>query len=85
MKESFRDRMRRKIRETRIRICKHIIRKAVRRLDVLQDFAFLAYSWGFDDEIDYHVTKERSTMDFHQFGTYVEYYDRKSARAGIGT
>ena len=45
MKESFRDRMKRKIREARIRICKQIIRKAVRRLDVLQDFAFLAYSW----------------------------------------
>jgi hypothetical protein len=31
------------------------------------------------------VTKERSTMDFHQFGTHVGYYDSKSARAGIGT
>lgn len=85
MKESFRDRMKRKIRETRIRICKQIIRKAVRRLDVLQGFAFLAYSWGFDEEIDYHVTKERSTKEFHQFGTHVEYYDSKTARAGTGT
>jgi len=85
MKESFRSRMKRKIRETRIRICKQIIRKAVRRLDVLQDFAFMAYSWGFDEEIDYHVTKERSTKEFHQFGTHVEYYDSKIERAGIGT
>ena len=85
MKESFRSRMKRKIRETRIMICKKIIRKAVRRLDVLQDFAFLAYSWGFDEEIDYHVSKERSTMEFHQFGTYVEYYDSNVARAGTGT
>ena len=85
MKESFRSRMKRKIRETRIRICKQIIRKAVRRLDVLQGFAFLAYSWGFDEEIDYHVTKERSTKEFHQFGTHVEYYDDKIARAGTGT
>ena len=84
MKESFRSRMKRKIRETRIRICKQIIRKAVRRLDVLQDFAFLAYSWGFDEEIDYHVTKERSTMEFHQYGTAVEYYDDKIVRAGTG-
>ena len=85
MKESFLSRMERKTRETRIRICKHIIRKAVRRLDVLQDFAFLAYSWGFDEEIDYHVTKERSTKEFHQFGTHVEYYDSKIAWAGTGT
>ena len=75
MKESFRDMLKRKIREKRIRICKQIIRKAVRRLDVLQDFAFLAYSWGFDEEIDYHVIKERSTKEFHQYGTQVEYYD----------
>lgn len=84
MKESFRSRMKRKIRETRIRICKHIIRRAVRRLDALQDFSFLAYSWAYDDEIDYHVTKERSTMKFHQFGTHVEWYDKKHVRAGIG-
>lgn len=85
MKESFRSRMKRKIREARIRICKQIIRKAVRRLDVLQDFAFLAYSWGFDEEIDYHVTKERSTKEFHQFGTVVKYYDSRAERAGLGT
>lgn len=75
MKESFRNRMKRKIREARIRICKQIIRKAVRRLDVLQEFAFLAYSWGYDEEIDYHVIKERSTNEFHQYGTMVTYYD----------
>ena len=75
MKESFRSRMKRKIRETRIRICKQIIRKAVRRLDVLQGFAFLAYSWWYDEEIDYHVIKERSTNEFHQFGARVTYND----------
>ena len=85
MKESFRDMLKRKIRETRIRICKKIIRKAVRRLDVLQDFAFLAYCWGYNEEIDYHVIKERSTKEFHQFGTHVECYDSKIERAGIGT
>ena len=52
---------------------------------MLQDFAFLAYSWGFDEEIDYHVIKERSTMEFHQYGTAVEYYDDKIVRAGTGT
>ena len=76
MKESFLDRLKRKIRGTRIRICKQIIRKAVRRLDVLQDFAFLAYSWGYDEEIDYHVIKERSTKEFHQYGTRVDYCDK---------
>ena len=84
MKESFRSRMKRKIREARIRICKQIIRKAVRRLDVLQDFAFLVYSWGFDEETDYHVIKERSTNEFHQYGTAVKYYDEKNVRAGMG-
>ena len=76
MKESFRDRMKRKIRETRIRMCKHIIRKAVRQLDALHGFSFLAYSWGFNEEIDYHVIKERSTKEFHQYGTRVDYYDK---------
>ena len=76
MKESFRDRMKRKIRETRIRICEWIIRKSVRRLDVLQWEGFMAYSWGYDEEIDYNVIKERSTKEFHQYGTRVEYYDK---------
>lgn len=84
MKESFTDRIRRKIRDFRIRICHYVIKKAVRRLDVLRDFAFLAYSWGFDEETDYHVIKERSTKEFHKFGTTVEYYDEKKVRAGIG-
>ena len=81
MKESFRSRMKRKIRETRIRICKQIIRKAVRQLDVLQYGAFLVYSWGFDNETDYHVIKERSTMEFHQYGTTVTYYDQEEKHA----
>ena len=85
MKESFMDRIRRKIRDRRIRICHFIIKKAVRRLDVLRDFAFLEYSWGFDEEIDYHVIKERSMKEFHQFGTHVEYYDSKIAQDGTGT
>ena len=34
-------------------------------------------TWGYDDEIDYHVTKERSTNEFHQFGTKVTYYGQK--------
>ena len=85
MKESFRDRMKRKIRWMRIRVCHWIIKKAVRRLDVLQEFAFLAYSWGYDEEIDYHVIKERSTKEFHQFGTAVKYYDSEIVKAGMGT
>ena len=84
MKESFRSRMQRKIQETRKQVCKWVIRKAVRRLDVLQWEGFLAYTWGYDEEVDYHVIKERSTKDFHQFGTAVEYYD-KIAKEGMGT
>lgn len=80
MKESFRDRMRRKIREKRIRVCHRIIKKAVRRLDVLRDFAFLEYSWGYDEEINYHVIKERSTKEFHQYGTMVEYYNQEEGQ-----
>lgn len=79
------DSMRLKIREARIRVCKRIIKKAVRRLDALHDFSFVAYSWAYDDEIDYHVIKERSTLKYHQFGTHVERYDEKNVRAGMGS
>ena len=74
MKESLRSKLIRLIREKHIKAVKWIIRKCVRKLDVLQYEAFLAYSWGYNDEIDYHVTKERSTNEFHQFGTKVTYY-----------
>ena len=77
MKESLKSKLLRIIREKRIKAVKWIIRKCVRKLDVLQYEAFLAYSWGYDDEIDYHVTKERSTNEFHQFGTMVEYYGQE--------
>ena len=77
MKESLEEKLLRKIREKRIKAVKWIIRKCVRKLDVLQYEAFLAYSWGYDDEIDYHVTKERSTNEFHQFGTKVTYYKQE--------
>lgn len=80
MKESFHSRLKRKIISLRIRICKWIIRKSVRHLDILQDFAFLAYSWGFDEETDYNVIKERSTKDFHQYGTQVTYYNNESCK-----
>lgn len=84
MKELFTDRIRRKLRDFRIRICHYVIKKAVRRLDVLRGFAFLEYCWAYDDEIDYHVIKERSTPKYHQFGTQVERYDEKIVRAGMG-
>ena len=77
MKESLKSKLIRLIREKRIKAVKWIIRKCVRKLDVLQYEAFLAYSWGYDDEIDYHVTKERSTNEFHQFGTKVTYYEQE--------
>lgn len=77
MKESLKTKLFRTIREKHIKAVKWIIRKSVRKLDVLQYEAFLAYSWGYDEEIDYHVMKERSTKDFHQFGTEVTYYNKK--------
>lgn len=77
MKESLKSKLIRSIREKRIKAVKRIIRKYVRKLDVLQYEAFLAYSWGYDDEIDYHVIKERSTNKFHQFGTKVTYYGQE--------
>ena len=77
MKESLKSRLIRLIREKRIKAVKWIIRECVRKLDVLQYEALLAYSWGYDDEIDYHVTKERSTNEFHQFGTKVTYYGQE--------
>lgn len=77
MKESLKSKLIRLIREKRINIVKWIIRKYVRKLDVLQYEAFLAYSWSYDDEIDYYVTKERSTNEFHQFGTKVTYYKQR--------
>lgn len=76
MKESLKSELIRLIREKRIKAIKWIIRKCVRKLDVLQYEAFLAYSWGYNDEIDYHVIKERSTNEFHQFGTKLTYYGR---------
>lgn len=74
MKEPLSCKLIRIIRKTRMRIAKWIIRKAVRKLDEWQYESFLAYSWGFDEETDYHVIKERSTKEFHQYGTRVEYF-----------
>ena len=77
MRKPLKSRLIRLIREKRIKAVKWIIRECVRKLDVLQYEALLAYSWGYDDEIDYHVTKERSTNEFHQFGTKVTYYGQE--------
>lgn len=77
MKESLKSKLIRLIREKRIKAVKWIIRKCVRKLDVLRDEVFLAYSWGYDDEIEYYVIKERCTNEFHQFGTKVTYYEQE--------
>ena len=84
MGETLKTKLHRIIREKRILIVKWIIRKAVRKLDVLQYEAFLAYTWGFDEEIDYNVIKERSTKDFHQYGTKVTYYNEQKMIMDIG-
>lgn len=77
MKESLKSKLIRLIREKHIKTVKWIIRKCVRKLDVLQYEALLAYSWRYDNEIYYHVIKERSTNEFHQFGTKVTYYGQE--------
>ncbi len=75
MNESLKSKMLRAIRENRIRTVKWVIRKCVRKLDTLQYEGFLAYSWGYNNETDYHIIKERSTRKFHQYGANVVYYD----------
>ena len=76
MREPLSCKLIRIVRKTRIRIAKWIIRKAVRKLDEWQYESFLAYSWGFDDTTDYHIIKEVSTNEYHQYGTRVEYFDK---------
>ena len=76
MKEPLSCKLIRIIRKTRIRIAKWIIRKAVRKLDEWQYESFLAYSWSFDDTTDYHILKEVSTNEYHQYGTRVEFFNK---------
>ena len=75
MKERLIDKIKRKIGERRIKILHWIIRKAVRRLDIVHGFAFMAYSWGVDEVTDYHVIAERSYPDMHIYGTKWERYE----------
>ncbi len=82
MPESIKSKLLRVIREKRIQFVKWIIRKSVRKLDVLEYEGFLAYTWGYDEEIDYNVIKERSTHEFHQYGTRIEYYDPERRWSG---
>ena len=76
MKEPLKVKLLRIIKERRIKIVKWIIRKAVRELDVLQYEGFLAYSWKYNEEIDYNILKERNTEVFHQYGTRVTFYNK---------
>lgn len=75
MKVRLIDRLKRKFDERRIRLLYWVIRKAVRRMDVVQGFSFMAYSWGVDDVTDYHVLAERSLPDVHIYGTRWERYE----------
>lgn len=77
MKERLIDRIRRKIREARDKRYKRIIRKYVEKHDKINDYAFMAYSWGVDEITDYHVTAERSYPDHHVFGTVVTWYNKE--------
>ena len=76
MSERLSEKLRREWHEAKDRLAKWIIRKAVRKLDEWQYESFLAYSWGFDDTTDYHIIKEVSTNEYHQYGTRVEYFDK---------
>ncbi len=77
MKESLKERLRRMLQEKRIAFLKWIVRKAVRRIDVLNGFAFMAYVWAADDVTDYHLSAERSYPDLHVFGTHVDHYEKE--------
>lgn len=81
MKERLIDRLKRKFDERRIRLLHWVIRKAVRRMDVVKGFSFMAYSWGADDVTDYHVLAERWLPDGHIYGTRWERYEEVSKDA----
>ena len=74
MRQSFKERLKLKIRDARMWICKKIIQKATRKLDILHHEGFMEYSFNYDSEITYHVIKERNTEEFRQYGTAVTWW-----------
>lgn len=76
MKERLPNRIRRWLMETRVMRYKRIIRKYVRKLDSINSYVFMAYSWSADEITDYHVLAERSYPTHHIYGTKVDYYDK---------
>lgn len=79
MSERLIDKIKRVWCERRLSVLKRIIKWAVTRYDDLQGGAFLALSWGHDENTDYHVIAERSYDWGHVFGTRVERYDDEQA------
>ena len=77
MKERLIDFIRRKIREARGRRYKRIIRKYVEKNDKINNYAFMAYSWGVDEVTDYHILAERSYPDHRVYGTEVTWYNKE--------
>ena len=75
MKEPWWDGVKRRWREWRIKALWWVVRKAVRRIDVLQWGVFMAYSWGYDEVTDYNVLAERHLENCHVYGTKVTFYD----------
>lgn len=71
MSERILDKIKRLWLEYRIRIVKNRIKKNVRKLDLLNNGAFMAFCWGVDEVTDYHVLAERSYPDHHVYGTEV--------------
>jgi len=77
VKEPFLERLRRIWDGWQEKVCKWVIRKAVRRFDVLGHGAFMAYSWGYDEQTDYTVLAERFLDNCYVYGTQVTYYDKE--------
>ena len=76
MKERLIDRLKRECTERRIQFLRWVIRKAVRRMDVVDGLCFQAYTWGVDEVTDYHVIAERSYPDVHIYGTRWDRYEK---------
>ena len=76
MSERILDKIKRLWLEYRIRTVKNRIKKNVRKLDLLNNGALMAFSWVVDEVTDYHVLAERSYPDHYVYGTEVTRYDK---------
>ena len=73
--ESIFERVRRHIREIKLKLVRKRIKRLVHRLDKLNGGAFMALSLWQDDRTTYHVTAERHLENCYMYGTNVKYYN----------